>query len=381
MSRELKTCMRLVRSNLSQVGCLCRNRTPAPRRATASRETKESLPRAQPSIIFWYTGLMTQAIFVTRSIPGPALETLKAKGYDVTVRDSEIAPTEDELIALLSAKPYDAVLTLLTDPITARVMDAAPSVKLYANYAVGFDNIDIDTARERGIIVTNTAGDYSYTVAEHTLALMLALTTRMVEADASVRRGEFTGWSPTHFIGTDLRGKVIGLIGMGRIGERVAHHLAKGFDSRVIYYDTRRNEQAEKEHSAEYRDTIESVLRDADIVSIHVPLLPTTRHLITAERLATMKPTAFLINTSRGPVVDEAALVDALRAKTIAGAGLDVFEFEPKLSSGLADFPNVVLTPHIASARTSARDAMSRIVAENIIDFFEGKTPRSIVNG
>ncbi len=327
-----------------------------------------------------YNSPMTQAIFVTRAIPGQALETLKAKGYDVTIRDSETAPTEDELVELLSTKPYDVALTLLTDPITARVMDAAPSVKLYANFAIGFDNIDIDAASQRSVAVSNTAGDYGYTVAEHTLALMLSLTTRLVEADASVRRGEFTGWSPTHFIGTDLRGKVIGLIGMGRIGERVAHHLSKGFDSRVIYYDTKRNEQAEKEHSAEYREDIESVLRDADIVSIHVPLLPTTRHLINAERLATMKPSAFLINTSRGPVIDEVALVEALRSKTIAGAGLDVFEFEPKLSAGLAELPNVVLTPHIASARTSARDAMSRIVAENIIDFFEGKAPRNIVN-
>jgi lactate dehydrogenase-like 2-hydroxyacid dehydrogenase len=203
------------------------------------------------------------------------------------------------------------------------------------------------------------------------MALILGLTTRMVEADDFVRAGKYQGWSPMNFVGTDLEKKTLGLIGAGKIGERVAHHSARGFDMSVIYYDVARNEKIEKEYGAQYYSNLEEVLKLADIVSLHVPLLDSTHHLINETRLKLMKPTAFLINTSRGPVVDENALVQALKSETIRGAGLDVFEFEPRLAEGLAQLPNVILTPHIASARESARNEMAKIVAENVISFLE----------
>jgi glyoxylate reductase len=251
---------------------------------------------------------------------------------------------------------------------------------LYANYAVGYDNIDVVEAKKRGILVTNTPGNYSYCIAEQTLALMLGLTTRMVEADNFVRAGKYLGWSPVNFVGTDLEKKTLGLVGAGKIGERVAHHCARGFEMKVIYYDVMRNEKIEKEYGAEYFPNVEDVLKRADIVSLHVPLLDSTHHLINEARLKLMKPTAFLINTSRGPVVDENALVEALKAGTIRGAGLDVFEFEPKLADGLAQLPNVILTPHIASARESARNEMAKIAAENVISFLETGTVKNGVN-
>jgi lactate dehydrogenase-like 2-hydroxyacid dehydrogenase len=271
------------------------------------------------------------------------------------------------------------VITLVTDKIDATIFDAVPNIKLYANYAIGFDNIDIVEAKKRGILVTNTPGNYAYCIAEHTIALILGLTTRMVEADDFVRAGKYTGWAPMLLVGTDVEQKTLGLIGAGRIGERVAHHASRGFDMPVIYYDVIRNEKIEKEYGAKYYPKVEDVLKLADVVSLHVPLLDSTRHLINDARLKMMKPSAFLINTARGPVVDEKALVKALQRGTIRGAGLDVFEFEPKLAEGLAELPNVILTPHIASARESARNEMAKVAAENVIEFLEKGTVKNVV--
>lgn len=304
---------------------------------------------------------------------------LEEKGYTVDVRESESLPTQEEINEALSKKPYDAVITLLTDKIDAVIFDANPTIKLYANYAIGFDNIDVSEAKKRGICATNTPGAYADCIAEHTIGLILNLTARIAEGDRFVRAGLYKGWSPTLLVGTDLSGKTLGLIGAGRIGERVAYHLNKGFDVKVLYYDVVRNEKIEKECGATYLATVEEVLQQADIVSIHTPLLPTTKHLINEERLNMMKPTSFLINTARGPVVDEHALLKALQEGRIRGAGLDVLEFEPNPVAGLSDLPNVVITPHIASARESARNEMANIVAENVIDFFEGRTPRNNV--
>ncbi len=316
-------------------------------------------------------------IYITRQIPENGVELLRSKGYSIDMNMKEAVPTQAELIEALKRKPYDAVVTLLTDKIDATVFDAVPSVKLYANYATGFDNIDIAGAKKRGILVTNTPGNYAYTIAEHAIALMIGLTTRMVEADDFVRAGKYKGWDPMLFVGTDMQGKTLGLIGAGRIGERVAHHASRGFDMKVIYTDVVRNEKMEKEFGITYVPTIEDVLKQADVVSLHVPLLDSTRHLINESRLKLMKPTAYLINTSRGPVVDENALVVALKDGTIRGAGLDVFEFEPKLAEGLAELPNVILTPHIASARESARSEMAKVMAENVIEFLEKGTVRN----
>ena len=322
---------------------------------------------------------MNKNIFITRKIPEVGLKMLEEKGYSVTVRDSDMPPTQEELNFALREKEYDAVVTLLTDKIDSAIFEANPNIKLYANYAIGFDNIDIVEAKNRGIYVTNTPGAYANCVAEHAIALMLALTTRLVEGDQYVRDGKYKCWSPDIFIGTDLSGKTLGLIGAGRIGEKVAWRLMHGFDMKIIYHDIVRNQTLDSEDRADYKTTIEEVLKEADIVTLHTPLLPETIHLINEERLKMMKPTAYLINTSRGPVIDENALLKALKEGWIKGAGLDVMEFEPNPVSGLTDLDNVIITPHIASARESARNEMATVLAENIIDYFEGKEPRNNV--
>ena len=304
---------------------------------------------------------------------------LKVKGYEVDIYSGDSVPTQKQIIKYLKKKPYDAVVTLLTDHIDAKIFDTVPTAKIFANYAVGFDNIDLEEAKKRGIIVTNTPGNYSVCVAEHAIALMLGLTTRMVEADSFTRKGRYKGWSPNIFIGSDLTGKTLGLIGAGRIGEKVVFIANKGFGMKIVYCDIKRNESIEENCGARFIPMVEEVLREADIVSLHVPLLPSTHHLIGAEHLKMMKKTAFLINTSRGPVVDEKALVKALQDRIIGGAGLDVYEFEPKLVPGLAKLSNTILTPHIASARESARNEMAKLAAQNVIDFFERKTPTNKV--
>ncbi|MDE2116909.1 MAG: D-glycerate dehydrogenase, partial [Patescibacteria group bacterium] len=249
-----------------------------------------------------------------------------------------------------------------------------------ANYAVGYNNIDVNEAKNRGIIVTNTPGVSALAVAEHTVALTLALTTRLAEGDEFMRTGKYRGWEPMLLIGSDLSGRMMGLIGVGAIGSEVARIMKSGFNADIVYYDVNPNPGVEQKYGARRMATVDEVLRAADIVSLHVPLLESTHHLIDAKRLAMMKPTAFLINTSRGPVVDENALVAALKTKQIAGAGLDVYEFEPKLNKGLTKLPNVVLTPHIASSRESVRNAMAVLAAQNIIDFFETGAPKNKVS-
>lgn len=322
---------------------------------------------------------MSKKIYVTRRIPEVGITMLKDAGFEVTVSEKDGVLTRDELLAALKGEAYDGVLPLLTDTINGEVFDAVPSAKIFANYAVGFNNIDVAEAKKRGITITNTPGALTNTVAEHAMALILAATTRTPEGDRMVRAGKFAGWGPMMLLGMDLAGKTLGVLGAGRIGSRLAHHAKHGFDMDVIYYDVKQNPDFERETGARFCATVEEVLKDADVVSIHVPLLDSTKHLMNAERLALMKPTAYLVNTSRGPVVDEAALVAALRAGTIAGAGLDVFENEPALAPGLIECENVVLTPHIASASVPTRDGMAKLAAENLIAFFGGTTPPNIV--
>ncbi len=322
---------------------------------------------------------MSKLIYVTRRIPEIGLKMLEEKGFTLDVSEKDGVLTKEELLGALKAKPYDGVLCLLTDTINGETFDAVPSAKIFANYAVGFNNIDVPEAKKRGITVTNTPGALTNTVAEHAMALILAATTRTVEGDRLTRAGKYEGWGPMMLLGMDLAGKTLGVLGAGRIGSRLAHHAHDGFDMDVIYYDVKRNEEFEKETGARFCATPEEVLKEADVVSIHVPLLDSTKHLINAERLAMMKPTAYLVNTSRGPVIDEVALVDALKRGVIAGVALDVYENEPKLAPGLAECANAVLTPHIASASVPTRDGMANLAAENLIAFFEGKTPPNVV--
>ena len=318
-------------------------------------------------------------IYITRRILDAGIKMLTDKGYEVDVNPKDRPLTQKELIKALSKKPYDAVLTLLTDQVDAKVFDACPSAKIFANYAIGFNNIDLNEAKKRGIYVTNTPGGGADRVAEHAWALILALTCRVVESDEYMRRGKFNGWNPMIFHGTKLAGKTLGILGTGRIGADVAHRAVNGFGMKLAYYDVKRNEELEKNCGATFCQTVEEVLTVADVVSIHVPLLPTTQHLINAERLAMMKKSAYLINTSRGPVVDENALVSALKNGVIAGGGLDVFEFEPKLAKGLAKLPNVVMTPHIASGTLEARLEMAMLSTTNIIQVMEGGVPQNTV--
>jgi lactate dehydrogenase-like 2-hydroxyacid dehydrogenase len=237
----------------------------------------------------------------------------------------------------------------------------------------------VKAATERKISVSNTPGVLTEAVAEHTFALLLTVAKRIVEADRFTRGGEYKQWEPKGFLGPQIWGKTIGIVGLGRIGSFVAQISHGGFNMEVLYHDVKKNEEFEMRFSAKYRD-LENLLKESDFVTIHVPLLPATHHLIGEKELGIMKKTAILINTSRGPVVDEASLVGALKAGKIAGAGLDVFEKEPELTLGLAELPNVALTPHTASATREARSAMSKIAAENIAAALEGKTPPNLVN-
>lgn len=318
-------------------------------------------------------------IYVTRKVPEAGINKLKEKGYEVDINPEDRVLSKEELISALKQKHYDAVFCLLTDNIDAQVFDAAPKAKIFANYAVGFNNIDIEEAKKRNIIITNTPGVLTETVAEHTFALMLSIAHRVAEADRFTKAGKYKGWAPMLLLGTDLSHKTLGIVGLGRIGSRVAYHAVKGFEMKVLYYDIKRNEDFEKEYGAEYRDNADDILKDADFVSIHVPLLESTRHLINQQRLSIMKPTAYLVNTSRGPIIDEKALVDALRNKKIKGAALDVFENEPELAKGLAELENVILTPHIASGTEETRSKMSEIAADNIIAALENQTPPNLV--
>lgn len=319
-------------------------------------------------------------IYLTRKIPDVGIALLREKGFELDISPKDRPLTKLELVKALHKKPYDGVLCLLTDTINGEVFDAVPSAKIFANYAVGTNNINLEEAKKRGITITNTPGALTEAVAEHTLALMFALVKRVVEGDTFLRKGKYKGWGPELFLGEELQGKTLGILGAGRIGGRVAEVASKGLGMSVIYYDIKRSEEFEKATGATFRATPEDVLKEADVMSIHVPLLPTTTHLINAERLKLMKKTAYLINTSRGPVIDENALVMALKTGVIRGAALDVFEFEPKLAKGLAKLQNVVLTPHTASATKTARDGMAKLAAENLIAFFEGKVPPNKVS-
>ncbi|MEK7087126.1 MAG: D-glycerate dehydrogenase, partial [Patescibacteria group bacterium] len=300
-------------------------------------------------------------IFVTRMVSEAGIKILKDKGYEVIVNPDDRVLTKEELIKNLKDQNYDALFCLLTDKIDDEVMDSfGAQLKVIANMAVGFDNIDVVEAKKRGIMITNTPGVLTDTVAEHAFTLMLAIAHRIAEADKFTKDLKYQGWAPMLMLGNDLSGKTLGIIGLGRIGSRVAHHAVRGFEMKALYYDINRNEEFEKEFNAVYM-SLDDLLKQSDFVSIHVPLLETTHHLINAEKLKLMKPTAYLVNTSRGPVIDEAALAYTLKNKEIRGAALDVFEFEPKITPELLTLDNVILTPHIASATEETRSKMSAL--------------------
>lgn len=312
-------------------------------------------------------------VFVTHPIPELGLKMLRDKGYEVEVHKGDRALLKDELVSKL--KEADAVLSLLVDRFDEGVIaEAGKQLKIIANYAVGYDNIDVAFAQKNNIIVTNTPDVPTGTVAEHTFALILSIAHRVAEGDRFTRAGKYHGWEPMLLLGDDVSKKTLGVVGLGRIGSRVAYHALHGFEMNVIYTDIKRNEQFEKEFNAVYK-TLDELLAEADFVSLHVPLLPQTKHLMNKERLGKMKKTAYLVNTSRGPVIDEKALAEALSSGVIAGAALDVFEFEPSVVPELLALENVIVTPHIASATHATRSKMSEIAAQNIIAVLEGGQP------
>lgn len=318
---------------------------------------------------------MKPSIFVTRLLPEPVMRKLE-EHFTVTVNPSDRVLTRDEIIR--GIRDCDILLCLLTDTIDAGIMDARPGLQGISNYAVGFNNIDVPAATQRKIPVTNTPGVLTETTADLTWALILGIARRVAEADSFNRSGRFQGWGPLHFLGNDVHGKTLGIVGSGRIGSAVARRAA-GFDMKIIYTDLEPNPEFTARFRAVYTD-LPTLLTLADFVTIHVPLSPATVDLIGAPELRLMKSTAYLINTSRGQVIDEKALVRALQEKRIAGAGLDVYYYEPDLTPGLSACPNTILTPHIASATTATRTRMGLMAAENAIALIRGKKPENLVN-
>ena len=272
------------------------------------------------------------------------------------------------------------LVCLITDTIDAEVLGAAPDLKVVSNVAVGYNNIDVAAATKAGVVVTNTPDVLTETTADFAWTLLMATARRLVEADRYVREGKFRQWEYMLLLGGDIHGKTLGVVGFGRIGRAVARR-ALGFGMRVLYQDAVAAPAAVEAELRATRADLPTLLRESDFVSLHTPLLPETRHLLNAQSLRTMKRTAYLINAARGPVVDEAALVQALREGWIAGAGLDVFEEEPAVHPGLIGLPNVVLAPHIASASRATRVEMARLAVENCLSVLEGKAPPTPVNG
>lgn len=317
---------------------------------------------------------MPGRVLITRPIPEPGPSLVARVADEVRANPEDRSLSSEELKAAVQG--CDGVLCLLTDRIDASILEAARGCKVFANMAVGYNNIDLDAARRLGILVTNTPGVLTTATADLTWALILSVARRVTEGDREMRAGRFTGWGPLYMLGGEVSGATLGLVGPGRIATAVAER-ARGFGMTLLYHG--RGPSPEIEALGATRVGFDELLGASDFVSLHVPLTDQTRHMIDARALARMKPTAYLINTARGPVVDEKALVAALREGRIAGAGLDVYEEEPAMAEGLADCPNTVLLPHLGSATRATRAAMARIAAENLIEALEGRTPPNLV--
>ncbi len=325
----------------------------------------------------------TMRVLMTQRVPEVAIERLReAVGPNGTLDinpDPDRIWTKEELIERLRGGNYNALYCLLTNRIDAEVLDAAPDLRIVANMAVGYNNIDVAEVTRRGIPATNTPGVLTDTTADFAWSLLMSAARRVPEAERFLRAGKFHGWGPLMMVGQDVHGKTLGIIGFGRIGRAVAKR-ATGFGMKVLYYDrSPAGEEVEKELNARLVP-MDELLEQSDYVSIHTDYNPETHHLIGAPELARMKNTAYLINTARGAIVHEAALVEALKSGQIAGAGLDVFENEPEVHPGLLELENAVIVPHIASASLDTRNAMALMAAENIIAVFNGERPPNVVN-
>ena len=314
-------------------------------------------------------------IFVTRKIPEPGLDLLR-KHHEIEINPYDRVLSKNEIIHGLKGK--NGLLCLLNDLIDEQVISSQPKLKMIANYAVGYDNIDVKAATKRKIIVSNTPNVLTDTTAEMAWALLFSVARRIVEADKFTRQGKFKGWAPMLMHGQDVTNKTLGIIGTGRIGTAFALK-SKGFKMNILYYDQIKNRQLEDELSAK-KVELYRLLKESDFISIHLPLLPVTHHLISEKQLKIMKKTTILINTSRGPIVDEQALVKALKNNWIFGAGLDVYEHEPEINKELLKLENVILQPHSASATTETRTKMAIMAAENMIAGLKGEIPPNCIN-
>lgn len=317
-------------------------------------------------------------VYVTRQLFPEAIEILE-KVAQVEVFEGEDDPVPRDLL-IKKVKKIDGLLPMLTDNINAELMDRAKNLKVVSNYAVGYNNIDVDAATERGIMVTNTPDVLTDTTADTAFVLLMAISRRLVEVDKYVRDGRWVkAWGPKMLLGSDVTGKTLGIIGIGRIGSALVPR-ARGFRMRVLYNDMMRSPEKEKSLGIEYRK-FDELLRESDYVSVHVPLTAETQHLIGERELSLMKPTAYLINTSRGSVVDEEALYEALKNKVIAGAALDVHEKEPVAPDDpLLGLDNIIMAPHIGSATVETRIAMAVRAATNLSSALRGERPKDLVN-
>lgn len=315
-------------------------------------------------------------ILITRKIPDKSIELLR-ENFEIDYEDSDRALTRNELLERIKDK--DGVLCQLTDIIDEEVLESVEGkCKIFANYAVGYNNIDIDCATKRNIIITNTPGVLDDATADLAWSLLFSTARRIPEADRYVRAGKFNSWKATLLLGQEITGRTLGVVGAGRIGSNFASK-AKGFKMKIIYTDVKRNEEFERVTGGTFVSK-EELFREADFVSLHVPLFPSTKHYVSEKEFDMMKDTAVLINTSRGPVVDEKALVKALKEGKIWAAGLDVFENEPQIEEELYNMENVILLPHIGSGTIETRNEMGMIAARNIINVLNGEKPITCVN-
>lgn len=314
-------------------------------------------------------------LFVTRRLPDPVMEAIRER-FRLSAEPSANPPSREAL--LTGAREAEAMICTLTEAVDGALLEAAPRLRVVANYAVGFNNIAVDAARARGIVVTNTPDVLTETTADLTWALLLATARRLAEGHALVQSGEWRGWEPTQLLGTDLTGKTLGILGMGRIGQAVARR-AGGFRMNVLYHS--RRPLPDSPHSSAWRFvSMDGLLSGSDVLTLHLPLSEDTRHLIGREQLRRMKPAALLVNTSRGPVVDEAALSEAVREGRLAGAGLDVYEHEPRIHPGLMKLPQVVTLPHLGSATLATRTRMGMMCVENVEAVLAGRPAPNAVS-
>lgn len=316
-------------------------------------------------------------LLITSNIPKEIYDRLKDK-FEIDYHDSNVPLTKEEIIDRVAK--VEAIVCPLSDKIDKDIMEAAPELKIIANYGAGFDNIDLEEASKRDIIVTNApAPSSAVSTSEIAFSLILAVSRKLITGEKDLRKGNFLGWRPTYFLGDELRGKRLGIIGLGNIGTNVAKR-ALAFEMEVVYHSRTRKTDLEESLGIEYIEDRSELIKTSDYITLHTAFSDELHHMIDYEEFDMMKESAYLINAARGPLVHEQALVEALKENKIKGAGLDVYEFEPEVNQGLYELDNVVLLPHLGNATVEARMEMGEAVADNLIDYLNDKTPRNKVN-